>query len=81
MLKSINYRETGLLVFGKRDQSYFKEVIESFNVNKIEFKLYNPEEIRKKYANLTMGPDVWGCYDPAAGVLMADKCLKTVWVI
>ena len=26
-----------------------------------------------------MGSDIWGCYDPAAGVLMADKALKTIW--
>ena len=31
------------------------------------------------YPNLSMGPETWGCYDPVAGVLMADKALKTVW--
>ena len=28
-----------------------------------------------------MGSDTWGCYDPAAGVLMADKALKTIWTL
>ena len=28
-----------------------------------------------------MGSDTWGSYDPAAGVLMADKALKTIWTL
>ena len=47
----------------------------------MEYELYNPKEMAKRYSNLTMGPDIWGCYDPSGGVLMADKCLKSVWVI
>ena len=31
------------------------------------------------FPNITMGSDTWGCYDPVAGVLMADKALKSVW--
>ena len=46
----------------------------------MEYELYNPEEMAKRYSNLTMGADIWGCYDPSGGVLMADKCLKSVWV-
>ena len=69
-----------MLVFGERDQPYFKGVVESFNKNNMEYELYNPEEMAKRYSNLTMGADIWGCYDPSGGVLMADKCLKSVWV-
>ena len=29
---------------------------------------------------IDMGPKIWGCYDPSAGILMADKCLKLLWV-
>ena len=73
-------RETGLLVLGKREQPYFDGVIESFIDNKMEYELYNPDELKRKFSNLTMANDEWGCYDPAGGVLLADKCLKSVWV-
>ena len=68
------------MVFGKRNQPYFDGVVKSLEINKMDFKLYNPDELGNSYQNLTMGPNVWGCYDPSGGVLMADKCLKAVWV-
>ena len=69
------------MVFGKRNQPYFDGVVKSLEINKIDFKLYNPDELAKSYQNLTMGQNVWGCHDPSGGVLMADKCLKAVWVL
>ena len=77
---NVIFRETGLMVFGKRNQPYFDGVVKSLEINKMDFKLYNPDELGNSYQNLTMGPNVWGCYDPSGGVLMADKCLKAVWV-
>ncbi len=74
------FRETGLLVLGERNEPYFKDVVSSFQANPgAKYSLYSPEELTKKYPNLTMGPKTWGCFDPVAGVLMADKCLKHVW--
>ena len=35
--------------------------------------LNDPTGMSRTFPNLTMGSDIWGCYDPAAGVLMADK--------
>ena len=35
--------------------------------------------MNETFPNVTMGLDTWGCYDPVAGVLMADKALKSVW--
>ena len=35
--------------------------------------------MNETFPNVTMGSDTWGCYDPVAGVLMADKALKSVW--
>ena len=65
------------MVLGKREQPYFDGVIESFIDNKMEYELYNPDELKRKFSNLTMANDEWGCFDPAGGVLLADKCLKS----
>ena len=46
----------------------------------MKYELYNPDELKRKFTNLTMASDEWGCYDPAGGVLLADKCLRSVWV-
>ena len=67
-------------MLGKRDEPCFSDIVESFKANpSAKYSLYSPTEMEKKYPNLTMGPEVWGCYDPVAGVLLADKCLEHVW--
>ena len=41
--------------------------------------MYSKTGMNETFPNVTMGSDTWGCYDPVAGVLMADKALKSVW--
>ena len=75
------FRETGLLVLGARDDPHFDGVVKSFEENPdAKYQLHDPIQLSEHYPNLTMGSETWGCYDPVAGVLMADKALKTVWV-
>ena len=74
------FRETGLLVLGKKEDPLFEGVLDSFKQNSdAAYTLHDPKGLNRTYPNLTMGPEVWGCYDPVAGVLMADKALKTLW--
>jgi len=73
-------KETGLLVTGKRDDPYFADTVKSFEVNPgSSYAVHDPKGMSRTFPNLTMESNIWGCYDPAAGVLMADKALKTVW--
>ena len=74
------YRQTGLLTLGEIDESYFSKVLQSFRQNPdVEYELYSPDQMSKKFPNLTMGSTIWGMYDPIAGLIMADKALKTLW--
>jgi len=73
-------KQTGLLTLGEIDESYFSKVLQSFRQNPdVEYELYSPDQMSKKFPNLTMGPTIWGMYDPIAGLIMADKALKTLW--
>ena len=76
------FRTTGLLVLGKRQETFFNNVVESFenNADKAKYTLHDPKSMSDNYPNLSMGPDIWGCYDPVGGFLMADKALKATWV-
>ena len=59
---------------GKRNDPYLSDTIKSFEENPgSSYAVHDPTGMSRTFPNLTMGPDVWGCYDPAAGVLMADK--------
>ena len=74
-------RQTGLLTLGEIDESYFSKVLKSFQQNPdVKYELYDPKQLAEKFPNLTMGPTVWGMLDPIAGLIMADKALKTLWV-
>ena len=73
-------RQTGLLTLGELDESYFSKVLKSFRQNpEVEYELYTPDQMAIKFPNLSMGPSIWGMYDPIAGLIMADKALKTLW--
>ena len=76
-----SFRPTGLLTLGKRYEGYFAKIIESFQANpNSKYELYNPKEMTSKFPMIDMGPNIWGCYDPAAGIIHADKALKLIWV-
>ena len=48
--------------------------MKSFEVNPgSSFAVHDPTGMSRTFPNLTMESNIWGCYDPAAGVLMADK--------
>ena len=77
----ISSRPTGLLTLGERYEGYFGKVVDSFEENTgSKYELYNPKEMAVRFPMIDMGPKIWGCYDPSAGILMADKCLKLLWV-
>ena len=66
---------------GERHEGYFGKVVDSFEENTgSKYELYNPKEMAVRFPMIDMGPKIWGCYDPSAGILMADKCLKLLWV-
>ena len=45
-----------------------------------DYELFNTEEMKKKYPYLKLGNEAYACYDPAGGILMADKALKALKV-
>jgi hypothetical protein len=66
---------------GERYEGYFGKVVDSFEANTgSKYELYNPKEMAIRFPMIDMGQKIWGCYDPSAGILMADKCLKLLWV-
>jgi hypothetical protein len=70
-----------MLVFGPYSDPFFKAVINSFKQNpNSDFEELTPKQLAIRYPNVSMGPEVAGVLDPEAGVLMADKALKVVWV-
>ena len=45
-----------------------------------ECQLLDGDEIKRRFPMLNLSPDVAASYEPASGMLFADKCLKTLQV-
>ena len=75
------YRQTGLLTLGEIDESYFSKVLQSFRQNPdVDYELYSPDQMSKKFPNLTMGPTIWGMYDPIAGTVFENHTQKSHFI-
>ena len=67
---------------GDDTNSFVDDVINSFRETpNSQFEELNSVELSRRYPCLNMGDNVKACYDPQAGVIMADKALKVIWVI
>jgi len=67
---------------GDDSNSFVDDVLESFRrTPNSEFEELSPDELKRRYPCLNMGDNVKACYDPQAGVIMADKALKVLWVM
>ena len=81
LLTMKSFRETGLLVMADQDHPFLEGVVNSFKqMDNAKFDELSPGDLKEQFPYLTMGENVAGCYDPTAGILMADKSLKTLWV-
>ena len=66
---------------GDDSNSFLSDVINSFRETpNSEFEELSSVELSSRYPCLKMGDNVKACYDPQAGVIMADKALKVIWV-
>ena len=75
------YRQTGLLTLGEIDESYFSKVLQSFRQNPdVDYEVYSPDQMSKKFPNLTMGPTIWGMYDPIAGTVFENHTQKSHFI-
>ena len=77
-------RKTGLLQFGSRDKPDIKDVETALLESGItDFKVYTTtgEMVQNFGKYLKNLEEMSALYDPDAGILLADKCLKALWVI
>ncbi len=67
---------------GDDSNSFVDDVLQSFRrTPNSEFEELSPDELKRRYPCINMGDNVKACYDPQAGVIMADKALKVLWVM
>ena len=76
-------RKTGLVQFGDRDEPELRDIERALlDSNITNFKFYTTtDDMQKNFSGYLKKLDELSViYDPDAGILLADKCLKAVWV-
>ena len=77
-------RKTGLLLFGSKDGPELKEYEKALrNSNITNFKVYHTKgEMEKDFGKYFRNvSEMSAMYDPDGGILLADKCLRALWVM
>ena len=76
-------RKTGLVQFGDRDEPELRDIEKALlDSNITNFKFFTTtDDMQKNFSGyLKKLDELSAIYDPDAGILLADKCLKAVWV-
>ncbi|XP_001376396.2 peroxisomal sarcosine oxidase isoform X1 [Monodelphis domestica] len=72
------YRQTGLLMLAKKDNSEFQDTLDTLSKQGVEHRNLNPEELQRRFPNIRLARGESGIWDPSGGVLFADKALKAL---
>lgn len=67
------YLRTGGLSFGPADSDYVPSIISNLKKIGVPSRLMTAQEVRRNYPSLAMPDDFVAAFEPAAGVLMADR--------
>ena len=69
--------------FGAREKSDIQDVAKALlDSNITNFKVYTTTDEMEKHFGQYLGSldEISAIYDPDAGILLADKCLRALWV-
>jgi len=70
------FKQTGVLQIGQVDGSGIKNMIRSMDVQNVPYILCGNEELNSKYPQLKFDSKWRALFDPAGGLLKADRCLR-----
>ncbi|TNN80789.1 Peroxisomal sarcosine oxidase [Liparis tanakae] len=74
------YRQTGLLVMGPEDSQSYQLMKETLQKNKVPIAILNRDNFCQHIPNVNLAVGDGAVVDITAGVLYADRALKTVQV-
>jgi len=74
------FSKTGLLVVDKSGSSELQDVVRSLKSVGVEYETLSAHSLRTKYPCLSFDDSFSAVFDPTAGILRADKCLRAMQV-
>ena len=71
------FRKTGVLTYGPPQSSFVSQAIEGGRAYDLNIETLSADEINQRWAGISVDDDHVGCYEPDAGVLFSENCIRT----
>ncbi len=71
------FRKTGVLTFGGPDSKFVQQAIASAREFELDIEALDANEMNRRWPGITLPSDSVGCYEPDAGVLFSENCIRT----
>ncbi|MEX1182447.1 MAG: N-methyl-L-tryptophan oxidase [Gemmatimonadota bacterium] len=75
---TVLYRRTGGLMAGPRDGELVSGALASAREHNLEHELLDADTMRRRFPALLPVPDHAGVFEPRAGMLLVDPCIRTM---
>lgn len=72
------FSKTGVVTFGPKDSLFVQTAIEGGQKYALNVDTLSADEINTRWPGITVPSDQIGCYEPDAGVLFAENCIRTL---
>ncbi|MEQ7790391.1 N-methyl-L-tryptophan oxidase [Staphylococcus nepalensis] len=71
------FSNTGVITFGQSDSLFVQTAIDGGRKYNLNVETLSADEINERWPGITIAPDQMGCYEPEAGVLFSQNCIRT----
>ncbi|WP_411842780.1 N-methyl-L-tryptophan oxidase [Salinicoccus sp. HZC-1] len=71
------FKKTGVLSFGMADSKFVQQAIASGHAYDMNIEPLSADEMNERWPGITVPDGNIGCYEPDAGVLFSENCIRT----
>lgn len=71
------FQKTGVVTFGPSDSKFVNQAVTGGRAYSLPIETFDGAEINKRWPGITAPEDHIGCYEPEAGVLFGENCIRT----
>src|SRR5699024_7001618 len=71
------FSNTGVITCGQSDSLFVQPAIDGGRKYNLNVETLSADEINERWPGSTIAPDQMGCYEPEAGVLFSQNCIRT----
>ncbi|ANR69527.1 N-methyl-L-tryptophan oxidase [Staphylococcus equorum] len=71
------FSNTGVVTFGPSESLFVQTAINGGHKYQLNVEALSADEINERWPGITVPPNQVGCYEPEAGILFSENCIRT----